>query len=106
MPYTYKSVAFVWLIIFALFAVSASGVVGGRWFILLLLVAVAAPSLVLRSPGRSATTSSERPFFVEASGRKRSPSTEGIAIHGWENEGGAYRMPLSSAVREPARAAS
>jgi len=57
MPYTYKSLAFAWLIMFALFAVSASGVARGGWFVLLLAVAVAVPALVLRSSVQVATAS-------------------------------------------------
>ena len=57
MPFTYKSVVFTWLIIFVLFAMSASGVAGGRWFLLLVLVAGAAPALILRTSARAATTS-------------------------------------------------
>jgi len=49
-PYTYPSLAFVWLIIFALAAVSASGWVVGWGVVLLLAVACAAPALVLRMP--------------------------------------------------------
>jgi hypothetical protein len=48
MPYTYASVAFVWLIVLGLFALSASGAVTGRWLLLLLLVAFGAPTLILR----------------------------------------------------------
>jgi hypothetical protein len=48
MPYTYTSLAFAWLTVFALFAVSATGVAGGWWFVLLLVVACAVPALVLR----------------------------------------------------------
>ena len=51
MPYTYRSLAVFWLIIFALFAVSASGAAGGWWFMLLLAAAFAIPALVLRSRG-------------------------------------------------------
>jgi uncharacterized protein (DUF58 family) len=57
MPYTYKSLAFAWLIIFALFAVSASGVARGWWFGLLLAAAVAVPTLVLKSQADGATAS-------------------------------------------------
>ena len=55
MPYTYKSLAFTWLIILALFAVSASGVAKDLWFVLLFVVALAAPALVLSAPERAAT---------------------------------------------------
>lgn len=48
MPYTYTSIAFVWIIVLGLFALSASGAVTGRWLLLLLVVALAAPALILR----------------------------------------------------------
>jgi len=53
MPYTYTSIAIVWLIVLGLFALSASGAVAGRWLLLLLLVALGAPALVLRRSGPS-----------------------------------------------------
>ena len=56
MPYTYKSLAIAWLVFFAVFAVSVWGGVGtGRWFAVLLIVALGAPALVLRSSGAAAT---------------------------------------------------
>src|SRR5581483_627681 len=58
MPYTYRSLAFAWLIVFALLAVSSSGVVRGWWFAALVAAAVAVPSLVLRR--RVAAASPER----------------------------------------------
>ena len=48
MPYTYKSIAGVWLIVVGLFVLSASGAVTGRWLLLLLLIALGAPALILR----------------------------------------------------------
>lgn len=48
MPYTYRSLVVAWLTIFALFAVSASGVAHGPWFALLVAFAMAVPMLVLR----------------------------------------------------------
>jgi hypothetical protein len=105
MPYTYKSVAFTWLIILALFAVSASGVARGWWFVLLLAVAVAAPALVLRNPV-VATVSPERPLIV-ADERARSPlNLDGIDVLRWENDGGARQTRLRDRVREPVRAPS
>jgi hypothetical protein len=55
MPYTNASLAFVLLMTLGLFASSASGVVAGAWLILFLLVALAAPALILRRPEYSAT---------------------------------------------------
>jgi hypothetical protein len=48
MPYTYKSIAGVWLIVLGLFVLTASGAVTGRWLLLLLLIALGAPALILR----------------------------------------------------------
>ena len=70
MPYTYKSLAFAWLIILALFAASASGLVQGGWFVLLVAVAIVVPALVLRSPHVAAVP--ERPSIVPEE-RERSP---------------------------------
>jgi hypothetical protein len=47
-PYTYNSLAFVWLTIFGLFALTASGVVAGPWLLGLTLAALAVPFLILR----------------------------------------------------------
>jgi len=57
MPYTYQSLAFVWLIIFALAAVSASGWVTGWGLVLVLATACAAPALILRMPTPSSGVS-------------------------------------------------
>ena len=59
MPYTNKSLTFVWLITLALFVVSASGVLRGWWFVVLLAVAFAAPWLVLRTPAEANASSLE-----------------------------------------------
>jgi hypothetical protein len=104
MPYTYKSLAFAWLIIFALFAVSASGAARGWWFVLLLALA-AVPALVLRSPVDVATGSPERPSVL-ADERERSPlDLAGIDVLQWENEGGAPGMRLRDRFRKPVTAA-
>jgi hypothetical protein len=46
MPYTYKSLALVWVIIAALFVMSGAGVLTGPWRLLLVLAALAAPFLL------------------------------------------------------------
>jgi hypothetical protein len=51
-PYKYKSLAFVWLITFGLFGLTASGVVAGSWLVVFVLVALATPALLLRSQHR------------------------------------------------------
>jgi hypothetical protein len=48
-PYTYKSLAFVWLITLGLLYVTASGVVAGSWLLLFVLVALAMPAIILRT---------------------------------------------------------
>jgi len=47
MPYTFRSLVFLWVIIFGLFALAGSGVVAGPWLLLVLAVALAAPAVVL-----------------------------------------------------------
>jgi uncharacterized protein (DUF58 family) len=95
MPYTNKSIAFVWLIICGLVAMTGSGMIAGAWLVMLVLVALAAPALILRSPAGATTTSRERP--LDAAGeRGRSPSDHGrVDLSGWENEGGARRLHVS-----------
>jgi hypothetical protein len=53
MPHTYRSLALVWLIMSALFAVTASGVVAGWWLVLVLAVGLATPVLALRNPAQA-----------------------------------------------------
>lgn len=48
MPYTSLSIATVWIIIFALLGITASGVVNGPWLVLVALGALAAPALLRR----------------------------------------------------------
>jgi hypothetical protein len=103
MRYSYKSLAFVWLITFGLFAGTGSGVVTGPWLPLLLGVALVAPALILRRPAGATMTSHERPS-VAADERDRSPlDLGGIDVSGWENDGGA--RPVVGGIREPAHAA-
>lgn len=56
MPYTNKSLVFLWLTIGGLVAMTASGVIAGAWLLLLALVALAAPALILRTPGVTTTS--------------------------------------------------
>jgi hypothetical protein len=105
MRYSYKSLAFVWLITLGLFAVTGSGVVPRQWLLVLIAVALAAPALVLRSHPGATVTSHDRPWVV-ADERDRSLSNlGGIEICEWENDGGAQSIPLSGGIREPAPAA-
>ena len=52
MPYTYKSLALVWLITLGLLGLTVSGVVAGSWLLLFVLVALATPALLLRNQRR------------------------------------------------------
>ena len=107
MPYTYKSLAFLWLIILALFIVSASGVARGPWFALLVAVAIAAPALVLRnSVDMAAPTSPERSSIVVEEGASSPTEVSGVDLLRWENEGGAGRAPGRASLPGPAPAAS
>src|SRR6476646_6059648 len=104
-PYTYKSLAFMWLVILALFALTGSGVVTGRWLLALLMVALAAPALILRSPRPvGVTTTSHQRAKVVSDERDPSPLLDlgGIDVFRWENEGGAPPMHVRRGIREPA----
>jgi hypothetical protein len=110
MPYTYSSLAFVWLITLGLFASSATGVVAGPWLILFLLVALATPALILRRPEHSAAPAAQLdPVRVIARSRRRprilsgafdqSPlDAVGIDVYRWENEGGAPARHVRSGL--------
>jgi len=89
MLYTTRSLAFTWLIILTLFAVSASGRLDGPWFVLLVAVALATPALVLRKAAMATGTSSNvqnhasevvavRP---QRNGRAERPRTRVDAMH-------------------------
>lgn len=56
MPNTTKSLALVWLLTLGLFVLTGSGVVAGSWLFLLVLIALAAPALILRSSARGVVT--------------------------------------------------
>ena len=93
MPCTNKSLACLCLIILGLFALTASDVVARSWLPLLLLVALAAPTLILRSnePVAVIARSPSRPR-IGADAPDRSPFDPGaIELSQWENEGGAAR---------------
>jgi len=89
-PYTNKSLVFLWLTTLGLFGLTASGVVTHLWMPLLLLVALAAPALVLRNQdpvrviGRSRT--SPRSAYNWDQSRL---DLGAIDVYQWENEGGA-----------------
>ena len=97
MPYTNKSLAFVWLGAIGVFALTGSGVIAGSWLLLLLPVAFAAPALILRSPAGAPAASHERRSVV-ADKRDRSTFLSGTEVHRWENDGGA-RVHVSSGSR-------
>jgi hypothetical protein len=96
MPYTYKSLAFVWLITFGLFALTASGMASGSWFLLLLLIVFATPVVILRRQPRVGMIARSRtPPRLSADAPDRSPSgPAAIDVSRWESEGGV-RPPQS-----------
>jgi hypothetical protein len=93
MPYTDKSLAFAWVIVSALFAMSASGAASG-WRLLLLAAASLVPAIVFRTRADAAATSPERPLIVADGPEQSSVDLGGIDVLRWENEGGARRRPL------------
>jgi hypothetical protein len=106
MPYTKKSLAMVWLIVVALFAMTGSGSIAGWWVVPLVVVALAAPALMLRSSNAKAMTapSRERARIVSDE-RDRSPQdVVNVGASDWENEGGAGLTHVSGGIRAPASA--
>ena len=106
MPYTRKSLAIVWLIILGLFAATGSGAVAGWWVLLLVLVALAAPALVRKSPSpKGMTTPSRERARIGSDQRDRSPQdVANVDASGWENEGGASMIHVRGGIRAPASA--
>ena len=110
MPYTYRSLAFVWLITLGLFALTASGIVVGSRLILFLVVALATPVLVLRRPALAVVRAPQPdPVRVIAVSRRRPGSrfdafdlspleVVGGDVCRWENEGGAPRKRVGSVL--------
>jgi hypothetical protein len=96
MPSTYKSLAFVWLISFALFTLAGSGAVAGPWLLLLLAVGLAAPAVLLRDSA-AATMSPRAPRVVTNEGDRSPLDLGGIDVCRWENEGGARRIAAAAA---------
>jgi hypothetical protein len=90
-PYTYKSLAFLWLTIFGLVALTASGTLAHSWLPVLLLAALIAPRLILRSPDPVGVVarSRQRPRVVSDAGERLPWEVSGIDVYRWENEGGA-----------------
>jgi hypothetical protein len=89
-PYTNKSLVFLSLTTLGLFGLTASGVVTHSWMPLLLLVALAAPALVLRNqdPVRVIARSRTRPRSAHTWDQSRL-DLGAIDVYQWENEGGA-----------------
>ena len=106
MPYTYESPSFVWLVTLGVFGLTALGVVGGGWLLIFLLVTLATPILIVMSRHRFGVIARSRkhPRIVSDS-RDLSPlDPDRVDVYRWESEGGAPRMYVSSAIRDPAKA--
>ena len=68
-PYTYKSLALVWLIAFVLVALTASGVMGTPWLLAVMVGALAAPFMILReSRAAGVVMASQAPARAIAAG--------------------------------------
>lgn len=106
MPYTHKSPSFVWLTTLGVFALTALGVVGGAWLLMFLLVTLATPILIAMSQDRFGMIARSRkhPRSVSDSRGQSPPDPDRIDVYRWESEGGAPRMYVSSAIRDPAKA--
>ena len=107
MPYTSKSLAFVWVMTLGLVVLTGSGAVAGPWLVLLVAIALAAPALILSGPRPIAVTppSPERTAMV-SDDRARSPLDIGnVDVYEWENEGGAGLVHVSGGIRAPVPAA-
>jgi len=105
MPYTYKSLAFFWLIVFGLLALTASGAVAGAWLVLLVAAGLVLPALMLRSPAHATATSQESPRAAADERAGSRLDVDGIVVSRWENEGGARPEARQRRIREPAHAA-
>jgi hypothetical protein len=64
MPYTYKALAAVWVFMLVLFALSASDGVTGRWVLLIVAAAFAAPLTLGLWPKPRYGTASDRATMV------------------------------------------
>ena len=85
---------------------TASGAVTRSWLPLILLVALAAPALILRNQDPVAALARSRTRPKIASARDQLPSDLGaIDVYQWENEGGASPMDISGGIRQPVHAA-
>ena len=89
MPYTNKSLVFLWLTTLGLFGLTASGAVTRSWLPLILLVALAAPALILRNQDPVAAIARSRTRPRIASAGDQSSDLGAIDVYQWENEGGA-----------------
>src|SRR5213083_791767 len=104
MPYTHKSLAFVWLIAFGLVALTGSGMVAGSWLLLLVPIALVAPALILRRPRPiGMTTRQPERTGIVSDDRDRPPlDFREVEVYEWENEGGAALMHVGNRrIREP-----
>jgi hypothetical protein len=101
-PYTYKSLALVWLITLGLLGLTASGVVAGPWLLLFVLVGLATPALLLRSQHRVGVIArSRKRRRVVSEARDQSPLDPGATdVSRWESDGGARPRSLVMTARE------
>jgi hypothetical protein len=96
----------MWLIILGLLVLTGSGVVTGPWLVLCVLLALAAPALILRNqrPIGVTTTSRKRTTLIPDEHDRSLLGLGGTDVYRWENEGGARATYVSGRVRDPANA--
>jgi hypothetical protein len=90
--FTYKALGLIWLVIFALFAMSGLGSVVDSWVLPLVLAALAAGLIMTLNVGPrvevAPTTIRQTPVVSYV--RDRSPlQAAGIDLYRWDNDGGA-----------------
>jgi hypothetical protein len=98
MTFTWVSAAAVWIVMFALLALTGSGAADGWWLFAAVLTALCAPALLLRDSGGGAAATVAAPFRPLVKARVVSPYVEDD-LRRWENDGGAraVKPPLESA---------
>ncbi len=92
--FTYKALGLIWLIIFALFAVSGLGVVADSWVLPLVVAALVAGFIMALNVGPRATVKPTATLPAHAPAPSdvwdRAPlDLPGIDVYRWENDGGA-----------------
>lgn len=90
--FTYKALGLIWLVIFALFAMSGLGPILDSWVLPLVLAALAAGLIMTLNVGPRVAAAAATIRQTTAASHVRDaspPQAAGIDLYRWENEGGA-----------------